>query len=72
MKNKLFVSSFIITLITFSCKKEGTFVCVCTDTTTGEKAYGDTFSENAIAVQMAKEGCEISSSEQQSCVLEKQ
>jgi hypothetical protein len=54
MKNILIISA-IVTLFG-SCKKE--YVCVCTNTVTGEKSYGDKVKAGKIAKTAYEESCE--------------
>ncbi|MDF2437705.1 MAG: hypothetical protein K0Q95_2081 [Bacteroidota bacterium] len=54
MKN-LFGIALLLVLFA-SCKKE--YVCVCTNTTTGEKTYGDKVKTGRIAKTAYEESCE--------------
>ena len=50
----MYILAFVI--ITVSCKKE--YTCVCTDTVTGEKSYGDKIRSGKLAKKGYEASCE--------------
>lgn len=62
----------ILVLLGFSCRKE--YVCVCTQTSTGDESYGDRFKSGPVAKKAFQESCEanddVFGSDLENCHLE--
>lgn len=56
MKSTIIIIASIFSLSLISCKKD--YVCVCAETATGEKSYGDHFKAGPYLKKAAEESCE--------------
>jgi hypothetical protein len=72
---KVFGTLFIsgVVLLT-ACKKESTYVCVCTIKETGELSYGDTITSDKLTKQVTEESCkannDVFAADMESCHLQ--
>lgn len=55
MKNPTLIILIVFASLLVSCKKD--YVCVCTNSNTGNTSYGDHFKANTITKKAAEESC---------------